>query len=63
MQPGMSEKLALFEDHVTDDLSLPQVSAPSKQILEGNIKKSIGVTQTVRDVRQGFNPDHDHSKF
>ena len=59
----MSEKLALFEDHVTDDLSLPQVSAPSKQILEDNIKKSIGVTQTVRDVRQGFNPDHDHSKF
>lgn len=56
----MSEKMALFEEHVADDLSLPQVSAPSKQLLEGNIKKTIGVTQTVRDVRQGFNPDHEH---
>jgi hypothetical protein len=44
MQPGMSEKMALFEEHVADDLSLPQVSAPSKQLLEGNIKKTIGVT-------------------
>ncbi len=58
----MSDKMALFDQNGSDDISLPQVSAPSKQLLEDNIKKTVTVTQTVRDVRQGFNPDHEHSK-
>jgi hypothetical protein len=62
MQPGMSERLALFDQHGIEDITLPQVTAPSKQLLEGNIKKTTGVTQTVRDVREGFNPDHE-SKY
>jgi hypothetical protein len=44
MQPGMSDKMALFDQHGSDDISLPQVSAPSKQLLEGNIKKTVTVT-------------------
>lgn len=60
MQPGMSERMALFDQHGSNEITLPQVSAPSKQLLEGNMKKTQTVTQTVRDVRDKFNPDHEH---
>ena len=63
MQPGMSEKMSLFDQHGSENITLPEVSAPSKQLLEGNIQKTATVTQTVRDVREKFNPDHEHSKY
>ena len=64
MTPGMSERISALEGRHIDrnaEIQLPEVQ-PTRQRLKTNITKTQGVTQTVRDVREAFNPDHEHSK-
>ena len=61
----MSEKFAAMDtsgETQNDLLHLPAV-APSKNKLASHIKNTEGVHQTVKDVRQKFDPSHDQSKF
>lgn len=44
----------------SEDVRLPDVG-PSKTYIADNIRKAANVQQTVRDVRQTFNPDYDTS--
>jgi hypothetical protein len=60
--PGMSERMSALEERHTEDsaeVQLPEV-VPTKQRLRSHIQKTQGVQQTVRDVRNAFNPDHEH---
>ena len=63
MTPGISDRIAALDMGVDGEikLTLPDVG-PSKSRLADHIRKAATVTQTVRDVRQTFNPDYDTSK-
>lgn len=59
LTPGVGERMALLGG-ASEDVRLPDVG-PSKTYIADNIRKAANVQQTVRDVRQTFNPDYDTS--
>lgn len=70
LTPGVGERMATLSATAreggpkdeSDLLILPDVG-PSKHNLAAHIRKAANVTQTVREVRQAFNPDYDTSKY
>lgn len=64
LTPGVGERMMSMdgrESGSVSELHFPDVG-PSKSRLNSNIRRAANINQTVRDVRQSFNPDYDSSK-
>jgi hypothetical protein len=66
MTPGIGERFASMDPTISEsareNLHLPDLG-PSKAHLATHIRKAGNIQQSVREVRQGFNPDYDTSKY
>jgi hypothetical protein len=67
LTPGVGERMmSTIESSRTGDGALSELHfpdvGPSKSRLTTVMKRAANVHQTVRDVRQSFNPDYDTSK-